>query len=127
MTSMNSAGLDIGYVPEMGTWSQPWFYPTREDPSDNLFEYHYVEGEPIDVDKYLTAEPEKGIWGKGIAKQIQEAAANEAKSIDEHLEDLMTGHYHQAIIALSYGKAKDGVAFNQNLAEIRHYIKNVPH
>jgi len=30
----------IKYVKEMGTWSQAWFLPTRDDPDDGLFEHY---------------------------------------------------------------------------------------
>lgn len=128
ITFMNSAGLDIGYVPEMGTWSQPWFYPTREDPTDGLFEWHYKPGEPLDVDKYLIAEPEKGIFGKGIVKQIHETAANESKTIAELIKGITEGtDYHQNIIILSYGQAKDGMPKGNNVGWMRALMNEVKH
>ena len=48
----NNLGIDN--VREMYTWSQPWFFPTRDDPGDGLFEYYeYFNGKPYDIKKIV--------------------------------------------------------------------------
>lgn len=42
---LNSHGANIQLANEMNTWSQPWFYGTRDNPDDGLFKfYEYHEG-----------------------------------------------------------------------------------
>lgn len=38
---LNNEGYNIKWNKEMGAWTQPWFYPTRDDPDDGLFRHEY--------------------------------------------------------------------------------------
>ena len=62
ISELADAGCPIEFTNEMGTWSQAWFLPTRDNPKDGLFEhYECFEGTPykqIKID--MKAEKEAG-------------------------------------------------------------------
>lgn len=112
MTQIRKAGCPLGDVKEARAWSQAWFFPTRDNPDDNLFEYYeYLDGKAVsvvEVDFNLINNLEKRKNEQrnrkskhGIAKSSQKYLLKIIKTGGEGL--------HHAINSFLYGQIKDGV------------------
>ncbi len=113
---INDAGVPLGDVTEARTWSQPWFFPTRDDPDDGLFEYYeYLEGDVYQAseNEYAPNEMRGNINTKGcsssVASHIEEK--NKYRDIKEMMRTITTmgEGVHHAINGYLYGQIKDGV------------------
>lgn len=100
--TLNSEGYPLQLVKEMNTWSQPWFYPTRDDPADGHFHFFkYVDGHAIKMPGFLPVEE--------VAKRI-EAHDEDQQSLESLIEDIRTGRtFHAPLLTLSYQYVKDGM------------------
>lgn len=103
LKQMNDNGSNIKYVKEMGTWSQPWFVPTRDDPEDGLFEYYkYVEGKDWEITNVESSKTENA--------QTQEETGS-PESLDQLYENVRTGkEFHESLRTISYQYVKDGMS-----------------
>lgn len=92
-------GVGIENVKEMSTWTQPWFIPTRDDPTDGLFEYYYGEG------NWFVA-PEAV-----LEKEAQtEPVVSSNKTMDQMVKEIQDGtEYHTNLRNMIWGMAKDGM------------------
>ena len=99
------SGYPLVHVKEMNTWSQPWFYPTRDDPDDGKFLFlKYTDGSPAVIQHYVKQVDTQ-------TPQYQEGVI----PVDEMIELIQSGKtYHQPLLNLSYQYAKDGM--NKTLA-----------
>jgi len=100
LADLESIGCDINWVKEMGTWSQAWFLPTRDNPADGLFEYYgWFDG------KSYVAANSKNISSKA-KEQIQEN--KETLSLEKQQDDMDSGeHHHQLLIDYVHGLVFD--------------------
>lgn len=102
MSRLRDLGVEIKTVKEMKAWTQPWFMPYRDDPSDGFYEFYtkfdgkdweLVQG--VDDPEELKAEKE----------------ADEAQSLEEMYENIRTGkEYHESMLNISYQLVKDGMS-----------------
>ncbi|MEE8382689.1 MAG: hypothetical protein V3R78_12530 [Thermodesulfobacteriota bacterium] len=97
---LNNEGIPLKFVKEMGTWSQPWFVPRRDDPTDGLFEYYHHEGVKYEGDN---APPERGADGNSNTSQ-------EHSTTVERIRQIQSGEVlHDNLVALSWGFVRDGM------------------
>ena len=108
-------GLGVGWVKEMGVMSQPWFSPTRDDPSDGLFKFSsFFEGE--DYEQEIKAEKEAEVSG-----QVEEGRAS---SLDELHENIRTGkELHESLRTLTFQWVRDGMS-KANVKSMARTIMN---
>lgn len=102
LAALAKLGVQIKFVKEMNTWSQPWFVPTREDPTDKLFEYYsYFDG---------------SLWGtqKETVKNLNIVAKKQFSNfntLDTMHENIRTGkEFHEGLRNLSYQYIMDGMS-----------------
>lgn len=103
---INKEGCNVAYVKEMGTWSQPWFFPFRDNPKDGGFEFY----------KYMAGDT----WQIGI-KELREDINSINTNLIENLHSntmsdmdfvniMMRGEgIHNALINKSMQMAKEGM------------------
>lgn len=105
---------DISNVNEMKVWSQPWFVPTRDDPSDGLFEYYsYFEGEPFSIELES---------GKDEETEKISAVGSESPSLEELYYNIQTGkEFHTSLRTIIWQYIKDGMS----PANTRENVKNL--
>ena len=98
----------VKYVREMGVWSQAWYLPTRDDPTDEIFEsYSFMDGTAfLEVQEETTTN--KNSNGSGNLLGINE----EEQTMGEMIRVITTGGegMHHAMKSYSYGQIQDGVA-----------------
>lgn len=104
LNMLGNAGVGIKNVKEMRSWSQPWFTPTRDDPSDGLFEfYEYHDGKEYVLDE-RQEETEEETQSK---ERVQEG---DVESVDQMFANIASGReYHESILNLTWQLTKDGV------------------
>jgi len=99
----------IKYVKEMGTWSQAWFLPTRDNPEDGLFEhYYYSKGE---VYEEVVGRDETSSDSTHNTDSSDTSGVTDHNSIDnviETMREYKEGTHH-AMRTYSYGMIQDGV------------------
>jgi hypothetical protein len=89
---LNDFGIPIKWVREMGVWAQIWYLPTRDDPTDELFEYYeHLEGEDYcAVDGFDEPKQDKPTGSSSNTGSL---------TFDEHFYEFMEtgeGHIHYA-------------------------------
>jgi len=116
INEIRDRGCPLGDVKEAKAWSQPWFFPTRDNPEDVLFEYYeYMEGvkyEPVEVNDKLSEaiadrkEKTKDRKNRGFSDKTTKNRTH-AKII----ENIIKGGegLHHAINDFLYGQIKDGI------------------
>jgi hypothetical protein len=117
-------GVPLGDVTEARTWSQPWFFPTRDDPSDGLFEfYSYYDGTPYIAPK----EYEKGLSSRAAAASSSSAGSAGTRDIREIMSTIMTmgEGVHHCINDYLYGQIKDGVPKKIAVEVLRTLLESV--
>lgn len=97
----------ILYVKEMNTWSQPWFYPARDDPDDGHFYFaKFTTGKIFKRDRQKTEEE---------VVEVQRAVESDAYSIADLIKQIQDGTtYHAPLMKLSFQYISDGM--NRKLA-----------
>ena len=106
LTFLREMGVGIFFVKEMKAWSQIWFTPRRDDPSDDLFQYYfYNEGNSWRLINEQENETEE-------ASPRQEATeGGDYETLDELHENIRTGkEYHESLRTLSFQYVKDGMS-----------------
>mgnify|MGYP003525228803 FL=1 len=100
-------GVPILHVKEMNTWSQPWFYPTRENPGDGMFEtYSFCEGKAFKRDRQKT---------EAEVQTIQQSIASGERTVEQYCQMIRESEtYHEPLMALSFQYISDGL--NKTLA-----------
>ncbi|MCK4817309.1 hypothetical protein KA005_16180, partial [bacterium] len=111
IADLQKTGLDIAPTTESYVWSQPWYMPSREDPTDGLFEFFsWFKGKTPSVSSVVkpTAEKPTAI-----------TATTDEETVEGIIFGLMSGaHCHTAVRKLLYMKAKDGVTKEAACAEV---------
>ena len=121
VSDLEDAGCPIGYTGEMGTWSQPWFLPTRDDPDDGIFEhYEYFDGTPYQQIK-LDMKSEKAA---GNLSGMDEGGA----SVDDLKKIIMTcaPGMHDALRNLSYQLSKQGMPYATSVVMMQTMMEATP-
>ncbi len=129
--------LNIKFVKEMGVWSQAWYLPTRDDPSDGVFEHYEnmrgieyestqetsnegIDNEVETVHSVIRSDdnidgndiPRSGIHSEVDGNDRDNNTVdgnNTVKSMIEVMKGYLPGTHH-AIRDYSYGMMNDGVA-----------------
>ncbi len=113
INEIRSFDCPLGDVKEAKAWSQAWFFPTRDNPDDGLFEYYdYMDGdayEPVHVETRLTDEMEER---RDTRKYNKNEEKTDQRSHETIVKNIITGTegLHHAINDFLYGQLKDGVA-----------------
>ncbi len=112
---LNKHHCDAELNTEMKRWTSAWFYPTRDDPEDGLFEfYEYHDGSNYKaIDEY---NGKYGYYNKDKERDLEEVqkAADEAhrSGIPDHVRiaEIQSGKtFHDHLLSLSWGYSKDGM------------------
>lgn len=95
------------HVKEMNTWSQPWFYPARDNPDDGLFYFaKFTTGKFFKRDRQLSTVEQK---------EIIQKAEDGVHTISELIEQIQNGvTYHAPLMTLGFQYIADGM--NKKLA-----------
>lgn len=107
MQDLWSSDVDIGLVKEMGTWSQPWFIPSRDDPEDGIFEFYgWFQGDRVGVMREEITLP-----GFQDGQQSTSVSVfNDSRSWAERVVEVINCQsFHPNIRDISYGMIKDGM------------------
>lgn len=110
-------GCRLKYAHEMDTWSQIWFLPRSEDPS-NYIHIGWFDGGCFD-----TIHIEKEEADKVKKERGESESTGETETLDEMFENIRTGkEYHQSLRNLSFQLAKDGVSKAIIMATLRNAL-----
>ena len=112
---LNAEGYPLQLVKEMNTWSQPWFYPTRDDPNDGLFQYFkYTDGSRVTLPRQISHE--------AIAHKSND---DDQQSLESLIEDIRSGKtYHAPLLNLSYQYVKDGMPRKLAILTLQSIMNN---
>lgn len=118
---LRAQGCAIKYAHEMDTWSQIWFLPRSENPSD-FISYGYFSGGTFNAIHCVETEEEK----RERKARDSESSANAAtETLDEMFDNIRTGkEFHQSLMNLSYQLAKDGVSRAIILAQLKNAMES---
>ena len=127
---LNAVGIPIKYVKEMGTWSQPWFIPSRQDINDGMFEFYYHGDECYDDGRQtFQYEAVKSI-------EIPETVECNGTQYDTQLDSSTwdnkilkmydAGTFHSEIRDLLYGFIKDGMTSPMAFKIVKGILDGVP-
>lgn len=99
---LHAQGCNAKNVYEAKNWSQPWFLPFRDDPSDGLYEfYSYMEGGCVDV-----------VEGKSALDEDPELKSSEdldSKSWRERVKEITQGiNFHENIRNITWAMSNEG-------------------
>lgn len=100
------------YVKEMNTWSQPWFYPTRDDPDDGLFYFaKYTDGGIFRRDRQMTVEE---------VKEVKEIAEEGNWNLNDMYAKIRNSEtYHEPLMLLSFQMISDGIKRTACIANLQ--------
>jgi hypothetical protein len=114
-------GCQLKYVTEMKVWSQIWFLPRRDNPSDGLFIHlSHFTGECFET---IHCEP-----SDVVESEESESSSDEKFSSHQTLDDLFNNIYegvevHTSMRNISYQLAKDGVAKPIIISTLRNTLR----
>lgn len=104
---LKAQGCSLKYAHEMDTWSQTWFLPRRDDPTDGL--YRLLTW--MDGDCFPTIHVEKSEADERKREVTTSEDDAKTETLDAMMENIRTGkEYHHSLRNLSYQLAKDGVS-----------------
>jgi len=130
LKELKNKDVDIKNVKEMSTWTQPWFIPSRDDPTDGMFEfYSYTTG-----DDYVESESSFGINASDIVSNSPSDDGNRAvvsspsESISDIIRCITNGEegLHHAVNKYAYMQVKDGIAPNTIVATLQGLMSACP-
>lgn len=115
--SLKNEGIDIKTVKEMNAWSQPWFWPYRDDPDDGFYEfYEYHDGNTFDL-----VEPEDDDCE-------EHESTDEVDTLETLYENIRTGaEFHESMLNISYQLIKDGMSKAHVKAHLRSMMNSSTH
>ncbi len=103
LDEFKAQGVIFNPVKEMFTWSQPWFNPRRDDPSDGLFRCYAK----FDGDDFKTLHVE---YNYEITHEEEKDDNKSDFNIDELYNNIETGkEFHQSINNIIWQDVNDGV------------------
>jgi len=109
ISDLTKAGVSIKYTGEMGTWSQAWFLPTRDDPDDSLFEhYENMDGTQYDMVKKVTRVKKVTQMTQGV--EVVQGSKDDVDSLGSIADVIFNGKegLHDALRKQIYMMTKDG-------------------
>lgn len=127
---LNLKGIPIKYVKEMGTWSQPWFIPSRDDIDDGKFEFFYHGDESYDDSRQTAkykAVKESGIPEHVIIGDKKYNTQSDSSSFDEKVHEMLTkGTFHNGVRDILYALVKDGSTDSMAFNIVKGILRSVP-
>lgn len=127
---LNSAGIPIKYVKEMGTWSQPWFIPSRDDPDDGQFEFYYYGDESFEDGRkteLYKAIKESSLPDHVIIDGKKYDTQVDSSPFEDKINEMLTkGTFHNGIRDLLYGLIKDGTTDSMAFSIVKGILMSVP-
>lgn len=129
---LDSWDLSIKRVKEMGTWSQPWFAPTRDNPEDGLFEYYqFVKGNEWHVKESKAEDAEA--TAESVSQEHNGSGGEPdngdgpAETLGALYSNITSGkEYHESILNITWQLSKDGMSKAHIVALVQGLIAASP-
>ena len=120
-TMLNALEYNLDWATEARTWSQPWFYPRRDDPEDGLWNPIYVPGNTLLLESLR-------VWDLPGAKKSDGTPSTSSSSMSwqQHFEEIQKGNFHEHLKPFIMGLALDGVDEASIIAQAQNVMASIP-